>query len=142
MKNKKGFNIKCNFFYIMIFLLSVISSGCRNEVSPETKPEYGITSFTDKRLCDLLLSPDVLRVVRELVLKQVPDLSEQDKSVILKVNPEIARYKMAATFGQYGWRWEVPSGHIISVAYMGDITPENIDTSKMKISFHETDMGK
>lgn len=85
---------------------------------------------------DLLAEKDeYIANLRFVVLDRVEILSEQEKIFIMQSDPKVQQYKIAGTFGQYGWIWNVPTGRSIIVSYTGDLT--TFDTDKIMIQLDE-----
>ena len=121
MKDIGVVRIPCLFVIACSFVILIC--GCMDR-----KSDYALANEIS------LSSDDVLALVRSVVMKQGQRLSDEEKEIILQSAPKLAQYRMAETFGQYLWSWNLPTGRTIEVKYTGDLKPM-IDTEKMIVVF-------
>ncbi len=70
--------------------------------------------------------------IRNAVLNNIAQLSNEEKKIILETAPLFARYEIAGPVGQYGWRWDLPTGRSVSVSFTGDI--DHVDVNRLQIA--------
>ena len=131
----KGFYPKINMLsgiYLLVItcLVLVATCGCKNkEIPPEEKNGHPLSPNGVNTS-----SNEVLNLIRSIVIEKSQVLHDDEKKIILQSVPKTAHYKMAGTFGQYIWSWNLPTGRKIEVYYVGDLNSP-IDTEKITVLF-------
>lgn len=102
----------------LIVLSSMFALTCRMSMSEEP-PEA-------------LSDPNTLRLIRNVAINNIPMVSNEEERAILERSPQLGQYKMAGSFGQYGWRWDLPTGRSVVVSFTGNIN--HIEVDKLQVA--------
>ena len=116
---KYNYGVRVLYLLAIACLFEIAPYGCRDkEVLSEVKNGRPLLSNKID-----ISSDDLLALVRSVVMKKCQGLSEEEKEVVLRSVPKTGRYRMAETFGQYFWIWNLPTGRSVQVFYTGDLKP-------------------
>ena len=107
-----------------IFLISgiLLLIGCAYKETPSERIKENISQ--DKQE---LQKDNTLTLIRTVVIKQLKSLSEKEKETVLLSTPQFAQYRMADSFGQYRWSWNLPTGHTLTANYIGPLNKINTE---------------
>jgi len=118
------------YLLVTTCLVLVATCGCKNkEILPKEESGYQVSPNSIN-----ISSDEVFNLIRSVVIEKGQELSEEEKKIILRSVPKTAQYQMAGTFGQYIWSWNLPTGRMIEVRYVGDLKSP-IDTEKITVLF-------
>ena len=115
--------------YCLIALSWMGASTCRTSKTEELPDKDKEEVPSDESLPD----STTVQQIRNAVLNNIPELSDEEKQIILERAPLFARYEIAGPVGQYGWRWDLPTGRSVSVWFTGDINHVDINQLQMAV---------